>query len=84
MPHILGQLCTIANWWPTVLLNCNCQQAKDAGKEVNLLVLAMIGGEAECPHCHRVYKIGPGMVQDEETKLINPMILSQLKKNDRH
>lgn len=46
---IIGQPFTIKNWFPTVLLVCNCE-----GKEP---VMVPRGGAAQCPACKKIYSI---------------------------
>lgn len=47
---IIGQPCAVKAWFPTVLVQCNCD-----GQSPLLLVGQAI---VSCPHCHRRYQVG--------------------------
>ncbi len=56
---IIGQPFTIRAWWPTAMLNCNCESK-------HALLLQGFGQVTICPDCHKAFVIERA-VQDPQT-----------------
>lgn len=64
---IIGQPFTFRHWWPTVLLNCNCD-------EKHALLIQDIGLPVTCPACKRSVMI-QGMAIDPHSKQIGVQVV---------